>query len=181
MGLCPLWPVLLIHCRKECLLCALVVQKRRHPHAGFLFNTQNLVHSGCCVLVSVYPGRFGCFESSRPSQALSFRAYMPLKCSSFRNSNISINLIYFLVNSIWLKRSCLKSFLKTLVENPWYLQSTDLVLNTRSWRRNPREWSDEPCVRSNKNGSPISSWKCIKLITLGMRFSWTHSGNSELT
>lgn len=101
-----------------------------------------------CPSVSVYTGRCGCFKSSCPSQARSFRAYMPLKCSAFCSSNFSIDLIYFLVNSVWLKRSCLKSFLKTLITNTRYLNLLILSEISGPGGRAPQEWSDEPCGRS---------------------------------
>lgn len=47
VGMCPLWPVLFIHCCKKCLLCALTVQKRRCPRTYLL--AYYSAHSGSCT------------------------------------------------------------------------------------------------------------------------------------
>lgn len=46
VGVCPLWPVLFIHCCNKCLLCALTVQKRRYLHTYLWLIS---AHSGSCT------------------------------------------------------------------------------------------------------------------------------------
>lgn len=109
-----------ICCYKKCLLCSLMVQKRRdlHTHAHWLF----VPPSGSCtqwLLCSgvICTGRFRCSKSSCSFQALSFRAYLPLKWSAFWNSDISVNVISFLVNSILTQEKLTEKFFQNSNKN----------------------------------------------------------------